>query len=45
MMREALAELYGTGGPLLEQYFTYWRRMLCSTSGPRSRPSRRRSRY
>jgi peptide/nickel transport system permease protein len=34
MMREALGELYGTGGPLLEQYFSYWRRMLVLDFGP-----------
>ena len=34
MMREALRELYGTGGPLIEQYFTYWRRILSLDFGP-----------
>jgi len=34
MMREALAELYGTNEPLLQQYFTYWRRMLVLDFGP-----------
>jgi peptide/nickel transport system permease protein len=34
MMREALRELYGTGGPLMEQYFTYWRRISSLDFGP-----------
>jgi peptide/nickel transport system permease protein len=34
MMREALRELYGTGGPLMEQYFTYWSRILSLDFGP-----------
>lgn len=34
MMREALRELYGTGGPLIEQYFTYWKRVLVADFGP-----------
>jgi peptide/nickel transport system permease protein len=34
MMREALRELYGTGGPLAEQYVTYWRRILSLDFGP-----------
>lgn len=34
MMREALSELYGTGGPLLEQYVSYWKRMLVMDFGP-----------
>ena len=34
MMRQALQELYGTGGPLIEQYFTYWRRILALDFGP-----------
>jgi peptide/nickel transport system permease protein len=34
MMREALRELYGTGGPILEQYITYWRRLLALDFGP-----------
>ncbi len=34
MMREALRELYGTGGPILEQYVTYWRRLLALDFGP-----------
>ena len=34
MMREALRELYGLQGGLLEQYFAYWRRMLTFDFGP-----------
>ena len=34
MMRVALRELYGTGGPLMEQYFTYWQRILSADFGP-----------
>jgi peptide/nickel transport system permease protein len=34
MMRQALRELYGTGGPLMEQYFTYWSRILSLDFGP-----------
>jgi peptide/nickel transport system permease protein len=34
MMRVALRELYGTGGPLLEQYLDYWGRMLVLDFGP-----------
>ena len=34
MMREALRELYGTGGPLMEQYIVYWRRILSADFGP-----------
>jgi peptide/nickel transport system permease protein len=34
MMRLALQELYGTGGPLIEQYFTYWGRILALDFGP-----------
>ena len=34
MMRVSLRELYGTGGPILEQYFTYWRRLLMLDFGP-----------
>lgn len=34
MMRVALRELYGTGGPLMEQYFTYWQRILAADFGP-----------
>jgi len=34
MMREALGELYGTGGPILEQYATYWKRLLVLDFGP-----------
>ncbi len=34
MMREALSELYGTGEPLLQQYATYWRRLLQLDFGP-----------
>lgn len=34
LMRTALQELYGTGGPLIEQYFTYWGRILSADFGP-----------
>ena len=34
MMREALRELYGVQGSLIEQYFTYWGRMLVLDFGP-----------
>jgi peptide/nickel transport system permease protein len=34
MMREALAELYGLEGTLLEQYFAYWGRILSLDFGP-----------
>jgi peptide/nickel transport system permease protein len=34
MMRASLRELYGTGGPILEQYFIYWRRLLTLDFGP-----------
>jgi ABC-type dipeptide/oligopeptide/nickel transport system permease component len=34
MMRVALRELYGTGAPLMEQYFTYWQRILSADFGP-----------
>ncbi|MGH6923872.1 MAG: ABC transporter permease [Propylenella sp.] len=34
MMRVALRELYGTGGPLMEQYFVYWGRILRADFGP-----------
>jgi peptide/nickel transport system permease protein len=34
MMRLALQELYGTSGPLMEQYFTYWGRILSLDFGP-----------
>ncbi len=34
MMREALRELYGVQGSLIEQYFAYWRRMLVLDFGP-----------
>ena len=34
MMREALRELYGIEGSLIEQYFTYWGRMLVLDFGP-----------
>jgi peptide/nickel transport system permease protein len=33
-MREALRALYGTGAPLLDQYFEYWGRMLVFDFGP-----------
>ena len=45
MMREALRELYGVQGSLIEQYFDLLADGCWSwTSGRRSRPSRRRSR-
>jgi peptide/nickel transport system permease protein len=34
MMREALEELYGLEGSLLEQYFVYWGRILVLDFGP-----------
>lgn len=34
LMRTALRELYGTGGPLLGQYVTYWGRILMLDFGP-----------
>lgn len=34
MMREALRDLYGTSGPLMGQYFTYWSRILSLDFGP-----------
>jgi peptide/nickel transport system permease protein len=34
LMRSALEELYGTGGPLIEQYLTYWSRILVLDFGP-----------
>ena len=34
MMREALRELYGIEGSLIEQYLAYWRRMLVLDFGP-----------
>jgi peptide/nickel transport system permease protein len=34
MMREALQELYGTGGSMIDQYFTYWKRLLVLDFGP-----------
>jgi ABC-type dipeptide/oligopeptide/nickel transport system permease component len=34
MMRVALRELYGTGAPLREQYFSYWQRILSAGFGP-----------
>jgi peptide/nickel transport system permease protein len=34
MMREALAELYGLEGTLLDQYFAYWGRVLSLDFGP-----------
>jgi peptide/nickel transport system permease protein len=34
MMREALAELYGLEGTLLDQYFAYWGRILSLDFGP-----------
>lgn len=34
MMREALSELYGLEGSLLDQYFAYWGRILSLDFGP-----------
>jgi peptide/nickel transport system permease protein len=34
MMREALQELYGIEGSLIEQYFVYWGRILALDFGP-----------
>ena len=34
LMRVALNELYGTGGPILDQYVTYWGRILRADFGP-----------
>jgi peptide/nickel transport system permease protein len=34
MMWVALRELYGTGAPLMEQYFTYWQRIRSADFGP-----------
>src|SRR5262245_21448681 len=34
MMRESLKELYGVGGSKVEQYFTFWRRVLQADFGP-----------
>jgi peptide/nickel transport system permease protein len=34
MMREALRELYGVQGSLVDQYFAYWQRMLVLDFGP-----------
>ena len=34
MMRAALRELYGVDGSLLEQYFSFWRRMIALDFGP-----------
>ena len=34
MMRQSLQELYGLKGTLLEQYITFWRRMLVADFGP-----------
>jgi peptide/nickel transport system permease protein len=34
LMREALQELYGIEGSLIEQYFTYWSRILVLDFGP-----------
>ena len=43
-MRQSLRELYGMTGTPLEQYVTFWSRVLRPISAPRSRLSRRRSR-
>ena len=34
LLRESLRELYGTGGSLLDQYFTFWGRVLTGDFGP-----------
>ena len=34
LMREALTELYGLEGSLLEQYFNFWKRVLTGDFGP-----------
>ncbi|MCA1417030.1 ABC transporter permease, partial [Bradyrhizobium sp. NBAIM20] len=34
ILRPSLRELYGTGGPLLDQYFTFWGRVLTGDFGP-----------
>lgn len=34
VLRESLRELYGTDGNLLEQYFTFWGRVLVGDFGP-----------
>ncbi len=34
LMRSALKELYGLEGSLLEQYFSFWGRVLCGDFGP-----------
>jgi peptide/nickel transport system permease protein len=34
LMRQALTELYGLEGTLLEQYFSFWRRVLVGDFGP-----------
>ena len=34
ILRESLRELYGTGGPLIDQYFTFWGRVLTGDFGP-----------
>ncbi|MBB3593383.1 peptide/nickel transport system permease protein [Rhizobium sp. BK529] len=34
ILRQSLRELYGTGGPLFEQYFTFWGRVLTGDFGP-----------
>ena len=34
ILRESLRELYGTGGPLLDQYVTFWGRVLTGDFGP-----------
>jgi peptide/nickel transport system permease protein len=33
-MREALQDLYGTGGPLWDQYLVFWQRILVADFGP-----------
>ncbi|HZA02871.1 MAG TPA: ABC transporter permease, partial [Hyphomicrobiaceae bacterium] len=34
MLRQSLRELYGTEGPLLEQYVSFWSRVLSGDFGP-----------
>ncbi|HEV2515713.1 MAG TPA: ABC transporter permease [Devosia sp.] len=34
LLRQSLRELYGTDGSLLEQYFTFWSRVLTGDFGP-----------
>jgi peptide/nickel transport system permease protein len=34
ILRESLRELYGTDGPLLQQYFSFWGRVITGDFGP-----------